>query len=389
MGGSRPGRLMRPAVTMLRDSLIRRIAEEGMGLDDVIPLWFGEGDDPTPDFIRDAAVASLRAGQTQYTANRGIEPLREQLAGYMSNLHGRPIDVSQITVTASGMAAIMVAMELLLEKGDNMVVVTPVWPNCIETAHIMGAATRLAPLVLEDGGWRLDLDGLVALIDEDTRAVFVNSPGNPTGWVMDREQQQALLDVCRRRGVTIVADEVYERLSYESDRAPSFLDIADVEDRLIVVNSFSKSWSMTGWRLGWMTHAPALGSALAMLQEYNIAAPTTFVQHAGITALRDGEPYVADIVGRYRRNRDIVYDRMATWPRIKMARPSAAFYGFFAVDGVSDSYALARELLHERKVGLAPGAAFGPAGEGYMRLCFASTPETLNKALDRLEPALG
>ena len=380
---------MRPAVNNLRDSLIRRIAEEGMGLDDVIPLWFGEGDDPTADFVCDAAVVSLRAGQTMYAANRGIEPLREQLASYMTNLHGRSIDVPQITVTASGMAAIMVAMQLLLEKGDNMVVVTPVWPNCIETAHIMGAETRSAPLVLAEDGWRLDLDALIALIDDNTRAVFVNSPGNPTGWVMDRQQQQSLLEVCRQRGVTIVADEVYERLAYDSDRAPSFLDIADLNDRLIVVNSFSKSWSMTGWRLGWMTHAPAIGSALAMLQEYNIAAPTTFVQHAGIVAVRDGEPYIAEIVGRYRRNRDMVYDRMATWPRIRMARPAAAFYAFFSVDRVSDSYALARELLHERKVGLAPGAAFGSAGEGYMRLCFAATSETLNKALDRLEPAFG
>ncbi len=378
---------MRPAVMNLQDSLIRRISDEGMGLDDIIPLWFGEGDDPTADFVCEAAVASLRAGETLYTANRGIEPLREQLASYMTGLHGRPVDVSRITVTASGMAAIMVAMELLLEKGDNMVVVTPVWPNCVETAHIMGAETRSAPLVLAADGWRLDLDALLDLIDDHTRAVFVNSPGNPTGWVMDREQQQALLEFCRKRGVTIVADEVYERLVFESDRAPSFLDIAETDDRLIVANSFSKSWSMTGWRLGWMTHAPALGNVLAMLQEYNIAAPTTFVQHAGIAALRDGEPYVAEIVARYRRNRDLVYERMAAWPRIKMARPDGAFYAFFAVDGVSDSFALARELLHERKVGLAPGAAFGPAGEGYMRLCFAATPETLNKALDRLAPA--
>ncbi len=379
---------MRPAVTQLRDSLIRRISDEGMGLDDVIPLWFGEGDDTTPDFINDAAVASLRAGQTLYTPNRGIPPLRQELSTYMTGLHGRPIDPSRITVTASGMAAIMIAAELLLEAGDNMVVVTPVWPNCVETAHIMGAETRHAFLSLGGDGWRLDLDNLIDLMDDNTRVVFVNSPGNPTGWVMDRGQQVALLEACRKRGVTIVADEVYERLAYEQARAPSFLDIAEPEDRLIAVNSFSKSWSMTGWRLGWMTHAPEIGQALAMLQEYNIAAPTTFVQHAGITALRDGEAYVAEIVDRYRRNRDVVYQRLGAWPRIRMARPEAAFYAFFAVDGITDSYALAREVLHKAKVGLAPGAAFGPAGEGYMRLCFAATPETLSKALDRLEPAL-
>lgn len=380
---------MRPGVAQLRDSLIRRISDEGMGLEGVIPLWFGEGNDATPGFIQDAAVASLRAGQTLYTHNRGIAPLREQLSAYMTALHGRAIDSSRITVTASGMAAIMVAMELLLEKGDNMVVVGPVWPNCVETAHIMGAETRHVSLSLEESGWHLDLDALIDLIDGDTRAVFVNSPGNPTGWVMDRAQQAALLEVCRKHGVTIIADEVYERLVYDGARAPSFLDIAEADDRLMVVNSFSKSWSMTGWRLGWVTHAPAVGQALAMLQEYNIAAPTTFVQHAGITALRDGEDYVREIVARYRRNRDIVYQRLASWPRIRMARPEAAFYAFFAVDGVTDSYGLARELLQKTKVGLAPGAAFGPAGEGYLRLCFAAVPEILSEALDRLAPELG
>lgn len=379
---------MRPVVAGMRDSLIRRISVEGAGIDDVIPLWFGEGDDATPVFIREAAKRALDAGETFYSPNRGIERLREALVDYMSGLHGRSFDVSRVTVSASGMNAIMLAMQLLVEPGDNVVVVVPVWPNCVETAHVMGAATRLASLRMTDGRWQLDLEELLGLIDDDTRAVFVNSPGNPTGWVMDAAQQAALLAACRERGVTIIADEVYNRLTYDADRAPSFLDIAEADDRVIAINSFSKTWSMTGWRLGWMTHPADLGEPLAMLTEYNIAAPTTFVQHAGVTAVRDGEDHVAGVVDRYRRNRDLAFQRLAGLSRVSMARPEGAFYAFFAVDGVTDSYGFARELLHKARVGLAPGVAFGDAGEGWLRMCFAAAPDTVSRALDRLSEAL-
>lgn len=380
---------MRPVVAGMRDSLIRRISLEGAEVDDVIPLWFGEGDDATPAFIREAAKQALDAGETFYSPNRGIAPLREALAGYMSALHGQAIDVSRVTVSASGMNAIMLTMQLLVEAGDNVVAVVPVWPNCVETAHVMGAATRPVLLRMIDGRWQLDLDELLGLIDDDTRAVFVNSPGNPTGWVMHRAQQVALLAVCRERGVTIIADEVYNRLAYDAERAPSFLDIAEPEDRVIVINSFSKTWSMTGWRLGWLTHPADLGQPLAMLTEYNIAGPTTFVQHAGVAAIRDGDEHIAEIVERYRRNRDLAFQRLAGLPRVSMARPEGAFYAFFAVDGVTDSYAFARDLLHNARVGLAPGAAFGDAGEGWLRMCFAATPDTVSRALERLGDALG
>ena len=290
---------------------------------------------------------------------------------YASALHERPIAEDRLTVTASGMNAIMLVMQLVVEPGDNVVIGTPIWPNCVETVHVMGGAVREVPLVLADGRWRCDMDRLVDAFDERTRAIFINSPGNPTGWVMPAAQQRELLEVCRERRIVIVADEVYERLAYEAPRAPSFLDIAAPDDPVIVVNSFSKSWSMTGWRLGWLTHPADVGDRLAMLNEYNIAAPTTFVQHAGIAALQQGEPFVGELVERYRRNRDLVYQQLAAWPRLRLARPEGAFYAFFAVDGVTDSTALARRILDETAVGLAPGAAFGPAGEGFLRLCFA------------------
>jgi aspartate/methionine/tyrosine aminotransferase len=382
-------RFVRPAIETLEESLIRKVAEDNIGRADVIPLWFGEPDLPTPGFIKDAAVQALRDDHVFYTQNRGIPELREAISTYVTRLHDREIGFDRLTVTGSGMNAIMLASQALVDAGDNMIVIGPVWPNCIETIHVMGGEARLVPLTPDDDGlWRLDLGRVLDACDDRTVGVFVNSPGNPTGWMMEPCDQRDLLAACRARGVAIVADEVYVRLAYDRDRAPSFLDIAEPDDRLIVVNSFSKSWSMTGWRLGWLTHPAALGEVFAKLNEFNIASPTSFVQHAGVTAVRDGEDFVLATVERYRRNRDLVFQRLAAMPRVRLARPEAAFYAFFAVDGMTDSVAFATRLINETGVGLAPGRAFGPAGEGRMRLCFAAESETLSNALDRLAPAL-
>ena len=384
-----PARNIRHAIETLDGSLIRKVAETNIGRDDVIALWFGEPNVATPDFIKQAAVAALDDDHVFYAQNRGIPPLRETLSDYVSGLHGRPIDVDRLTVTASGMNAIMLVSEVLIDNGDNMVVVGPVWPNCRQTVHIMGGEPRQVALKPDQNGrWQLDFDELFDACDERTRAIFVNSPGNPTGWVMSKQEQRALLDECKRRGLYIVADEVYIRLCYDQPKAPSFLDFADPDDPLIVINSFSKSWSMTGWRLGWLTHPPALGEIFSVLNEFNIASPTTFVQHAGVTAVLDGDDFIRETVEGYRRNRDLVFQRLAGMPKVSLYRPEAAFYAFFAVDGMTDSLEYAKQLIADTGVGLAPGRAFGEAGEGWLRLCFASEPALLSQALDRLEPAL-
>ena len=382
---------LRRAIEEVPESLIRRVAEPNMNREGLVRLWFGEPDVPTPEFIKRAAVAALDDDRVFYANNRGVLALREAIAEYSTRLHGREIAIERLTVTGSGMNAIMIVSEALMEPGDNMVAIGPVWPNCKETVRIMGGESRQVSLRLgEDGRWRLDADELFAACDERTRAVFVNSPGNPTGWVMPAEEQRTLLDECRRRGIWVVADEVYIRLAYEHElgRAPSFLDIAEEEDRVIVINSFSKSWSMTGWRLGWLAHPADAGDEFAKLMEYNIANPTTFVQYAGITAIRDGEDFVAEIAARYRRNRDIVVQRLGSMRRVRLSRPEGAIYAFFSVDGMTDSVAFAQRLIDEAGVGLAPGRAFGEDGEGWMRLCFAADPATVSEAMDRLGSAL-
>ncbi len=377
---------IRQSIVDLQASKIREVSRDGLGRDGLLALWFGEPDQPTPKFICDAASEALASGHTFYTANRGIPPLREALSEYMTTLYGVPVAEERIALTVGAMNAIMLIMQAIVKPGDNVVIVEPLWPNCRETVAVMDGEPRLVQLEEKDGRWQLDLNRLFDRCDEKTRGIFINSPGNPTGWVMPTEQQREVMDFCRSRNIWMIADEVYARIIYDRPYAPSFLEVSEPEDPLIVVNSFSKSWSMTGWRLGWLTTPTALGEVLDKLSEYNVSHPTTFVQHAGIVAVREGEDFVKATVEHYRLGRDLVYQRLSAMPRVRLPYPEAAFYAFFSVDGMEDSLTYAAEILNKANVGLAPGSAFGSAGEGHLRLCFAATTETLSAAMDRLEP---
>jgi aspartate aminotransferase len=381
---------IRDIVDALPASKIGEVAMLGLGDPSVIPLWYGESDLPTPPFACEAAVAALAAGQTFYTFKRGIPPLREALAAYLTGLHGKPVDAERVIVTSAGMIAIMLACQTLVDPGDNVVIVSPVWPNINAAVEVLGGEARAVSLDrTPEGGWRLDLERLMAACDRRTKAVFVNSPSNPTGWTMSGSEIAALLEFTRRRGIWYIADEVYSRIVYDRRAAPSVLDLAEPEDRVIVVNSFSKAWAMTGWRLGWMVAPTDLHPIMDKLIEFNTSGAPTFLQPAGVAALQGGEGFVAAMVERCRAGRDIVVEGLAAFPRVRIAPPVGAFYAFFAVDGLADSLGFAKEVLRRCRVGLAPGAAFGPAGEGSLRLCFASAPERLREAIDRLKPLLG
>lgn len=379
---------VRTLIRDLPDSQIRTIAQDFIGDDSVIPLWFGESDEQTPDFVKQAAKDALDDGETFYAPNSGIAPLRQEICRYMQRVYGRQFLTDRITVTASGMHAIMIAYQSIIDPGDNVLAVSPVWPNCVESAAIMGAEIREVPLNETDGKWSLDVQRLMDRADERTKCVFINSPGNPTGWMMSESERDALLGWARQRGIWIMSDDVYARLVYDRHHAPAIVEIAEPEDRVISINSFSKSWSMTGWRLGWITAPPSLELPLAKLNEYNIAGPTTFVQHGGIAALRDGDPYIEGLVERLKRRRDLVSQAMSRFGRVTFNTPDAAFYAFIGVEGMGDNMAFALKLRDEAKVGVVPGTAFGPAGEGYLRLCFASSEKMLSEAMDRMEPFL-
>ncbi len=377
----------RDAMEGLDGSLIRVVSTEGAAMPDVIRLWFGEPDAVTPDFIRDAAKRALDDGQTFYSSNYGIDPLRSAITEYQSGL-GRGAAFERICVTASGVNAVMLACQALLDPGDRVVVVEPYWPNLVGIPRVLGAEIATVPLHLQGGAWSVDLDALLAALSPGTRMVILNAPGNPTGWMLSREQQHVLLAHCRRHGIWIIADDVYERVVFEGRAAPSFLDIAAPDDRVVGVNSFSKSWSMTGWRLGWITAPVALMPALGKISEFNVSCSPPFVQRAGIAAIEHGEAFIAETMARYREARDLACARLASIPGVSVPVPGGAMYCFFAVEACRDSLALTRRLLHEGRVGLAPGRAFGASGEGCLRLCFAVARARLEQACERIAEIL-
>ncbi len=382
----------RPGVRALVASQIREVANAGMGDPDILPFWFGEPDEVTPEFIRAAAVGALAAGETFYSMNFGIPELRDALGAYVSRLHpsqaGAAVTSDRIAVTASGMSALMLAVEALIGPGDRVVCVTPLWPNLTEIPKILGADVVRVALDFGERGWTLDLDRLLAALTPGTRAVMINSPNNPTGWTLRRREQEAILAHCRQFGIWIVADDVYERLHYADDGsasiAPSFLDIAARGERLVSTNSFSKAWLMTGWRLGWIVAPDELMPDLGKLIEYNTSCSPVFVQRAGVVAINEGEPTVAHTLARFRRARDFLTAELARIPGVSAAPPAGAMYSFFRVDGISDSLAFCKRLVREAKLGLAPGSAFGPEGEGFVRWCFASGEARLADGIARL-----
>ncbi len=336
----------RGAVRALTASKIRELYNEGLGKPDVLPFWVGEPDQATPEFIRKAGMDSIAAGEVFYTHNLGIPELRGALASYVSKLHGRT-DAAQIAVTSAGVNALMVASQLLVDPGDRVVV------------------------------------------KPGTRALYLNSPNNPTGWTISPEEQRALLEHCRRHGIWIIADDAYERLYFGAGGvAPSFLNLAEEEDRVISANTFSKSWLMTGWRLGWLVVPQALTADLGKLIEYNTSCAPVFVQRAGIAAVREGEPVIARTLWRLRQARDFLVSELQKTQKVKAVLPAGAMYAFFGIEGMHDSLAFCKRLVRDTGLGLAPGAAFGPEGEGFVRWCFAATEERLADGIKRLRRAL-
>jgi aspartate/methionine/tyrosine aminotransferase len=371
------------------ESGIVEVANYARGRDGLIPLFVGEGDTPTPSFICEAATRALAAGETFYTWQRGIPPLREALARYHTALYGRTFSPEEFYVTGSGMQAIQIVLAMIAGAGDEVIIPTPTWPNAAAATGIIGARAIEVPMSFGNDGWSLDLDRLAAAITNKTRALFIVSPNNPTGWTATTAELSALLALARRRGLWIVADETYARFWYGGGaRAPSFFDVMEPEDRILFVNTFSKNWAMTGWRVGWIVAHPSLGQVIENMIQYATSGVAQFMQRAAVTALDRGESFVAHMVERARRGRDITCDALRTTGRVRFAEPQGAFYLFFSVEDVPDARRLALQLVDKANVGLAPGTAFGAGGERFMRLCFARSAEQLGMAMERLGPAI-
>jgi len=379
---------MREAIHNLEASKIREVANAGLGRDDVLAFWFGESDEVTPEVIRQAAIDSLQRGETFYAHNLGLPELREAIARYTSALHPA-VDASRIAVTSGGVSALMLAVQALVDAGDEVVAVTPVWPNLTAQPAILGAHVRTVPLVPADGQWTLDLAALRKAVTPKTRLLIVNAPNNPTGWTMTREEQQAVLDHCRETGTWILADEVYERLYFEptpNGCAPSFLDISRPDDRLVVTHSFSKSFLMTGWRLGWLVLPPALVDGIGKLIEFNTSCASVFTQRAAVAAIEHTAQITPRVVAHLKQCRDTLVPLLAALPGVQVAPAKGGMYAFFRLEGFGDSLDLAKRLVVEAGLGLAPGNAFAPEAQGWLRWCFASKdPERLVQGVERLK----
>lgn len=379
---------MRPLIQNLSESKIRQLANAGMGRGDVLAFWFGESDEETPSFVRQAAIDSLAAGETFYTHNLGLPQLREAIAREMSIRHA-PMSDNRIAVTSGGVNALMIAAQALIEPGDTVVAITPLWPNLVAQALIMGAELRCVSLrAQQDGAWSLDMQALLDQLTPSVKVLILNAPNNPTGWTLSRAEQQTILNHCRAVGIWIVADEVYENLFYEPTTngcAPSFLDVSEPSDRLIVVHSFSKSFLMTGWRLGWMVVPSSILDGVGKLIEFNTSCASLFTQRGGLAALSQMKDITPRVVSHLRECRDTLVGQLQSIEAVELSSPKGGMYAFFKIRGLSNSMHIAERWVSEAGLGIAPGDAFAPESRDWFRWCFASKDtERLTLGVERL-----
>jgi hypothetical protein len=377
------------SVRAIPPSGIRRLAEIAMSMDGVLRLYFGESNLPTPDYIKDAAIRALRDGYTFYTENAGLPSLRRALADHYLRLHDVALDPArEIVVTASGVQALNLGIRCALDPGDRAIELTPAWPNGSASVLMANAAAHHVPHKFCGSRYRVDFPSLEAALTPRTRLLIYASPSNPLGWVASTEEQRALLDFARRHDLWLLADEVYDRLYYSGARlgepVPSILRLATRDDAVIVVQSFSKSYCMTGWRIGWLVARADLAAKATQLNEFVVSHAPSFAQKAGETALTEGEAELLRMLERLKRNRDLCLGALGGIPGLSVPYPDGAFYLFPRIDGLGDSFEFCRRLLEETRVGLAPGSAFGEGGEGSVRLCYAAEPSILEPALERL-----
>jgi len=373
-----------PRALAAPQSGIVEVVNYARGREGLMALWVGEGDLPTPDFITSAASQALAAGETFYTWQRGLPELRDALSGY----YARHFDVSlprdHFFVTGSGMQAIALCVQALTAPGDEMIYLTPSWPNIAAALNVSGAKSVGVPLQFEGGKWVVDLNRIESAITPRTKALFVNTPSNPTGWTASLQDLRDLLALARKHDLWIMADEIYALYYYGGGRAPSFLDIMEEGDKIVFVNSFSKNWSMTGWRVGWIVAPTATGQVFENLIQYSTSGVAPFMQRGAIAALEHGDDFVRQNIERATLSRDILCDALIATNRVQTLKPDGALYAFLKIDGITNTRAAAIDIVDKTNVGLAPGSAFGEGGDLFLRACFLRDPKQMEEAASRL-----
>lgn len=360
-----------------------------MGMDGVLKLFFGESNLPTPEYIKRAAQKAMADGFTFYTENAGMPSLRKALARYYSEMHAVELDPrSEIIVTASGVQALNLGIRCVLDPGDEALVLTPAWPNGSSNVSMANGVAVEIPMPLLGDRYTIDFAAMERAVTSRTRLLIYTSPSNPLGWVATVDEQRKLLEFTRRHGLWLMADEVYERLNFTGPKpttpAPSILTLATRDDAVIVVQSFSKTYCMTGWRLGWIVARKDLSARATQLNEFVVSHAPSFTQKAAETALLWGEDTLSQMLLKLRENRDFCLAALQKMPGVTVPKPDGAFYLFPKVKGAEDSFDFCKRVLMETKVGLAPGVAFGAGGEGSIRICYAAERPILQEAMARL-----
>lgn len=374
-----------PGLNQIQPSRIRELANVAFTMEGVYKLQFGESNMPTPQYIKDAATQAINDGWTFYSENAGLPVLRESIARKYADLHNVAIDpMQEIVVSASGVQALNLTIRCTLDPGDEALILSPNWPNGTEIVRMFGATPREIPFVLRNNRFAIDFAALEAALTSKTRLLLYTSPSNPLGWVATVEEQQQLLDFARRHGLWLLADEVYERIYYGGTASPSILRLCTRDDAVIVAQSFSKSYCMTGWRLGWAVGRADLIAKAGPLNEFIVSHAATFIQRAALAALDQGEDEIAARAELFHERMSFCYNALAATKGVTVPKPEGAFYLFPRVDGITDSFAFCLALLKETKVAVAPGVAFGAGGEGALRVCTASDLSILEPAMERL-----
>lgn len=365
------------------ESGIVTAAMYGMAKPDVMAFWSGQGNLPTPETFCRPAIESLLAGETFYTWQRGIPELREALVRYHAKHYGVNLHIDHFGITGGGMQAIQIAIQMIAGDGDEVIIPTPAWPNYAGPMRLQGTKPVEVPMIFANGTWSLDLDRLFAAATPRTKAICINSPSNPLGWTASRDDLIAIRNFARKTGIWIIADEVYARFCFTAKRAPSFLDVCDPEERLILCNTFSKNWAMTGWRQGWIQAPKIMAPIVERFIQYHSSGSPVFLQKGCAAAVENGDDFVDMQVEMARKNRDIVVNTFRQSPRLRFQVPDGAFYMFFGIEGMKDSLATCLRIIDEAGVGFAPGGTFGPGGEGYLRMCYLKNEDTLRTGLQR------
>lgn len=355
---------------------------------DILSLGQGESSFTTPDHIIDAATNAMKDGRTFYAPVLGFPEVRQEISNYYSRIYNLQIPTNRLFLTGSGTTAMHLALTSILEEGDEVVAITPIWKNLLGAIELAEAKTVQVALESKNGVWQLDLDKLFDSVTARTKVLLIVTPSNPTGWVMSHEEIKVVLEFARARDLWIVSDEVYGRIVYDGVHAPSFLEHAHDEDKLYVVNSFSKAYAMTGWRLGWLVGPAYAESVIRDIALYDNMGPPSFVQLAGAEALRHGDAFLQQQIELWRKNRQTVIDFFAQYDDVDLPNPEATFYGFFHHPKEPDCIAFGRRLIDDVALSLAPGCSFGACSKGYTRLCFAVSETRLADALERLSRAL-